>query len=175
MLLDTITPGTGISSNYQYFSETYLFIVLLIVILQMRQRRVKMWTLMIMPVLMLLITVPMVYVELNSAFNMAIIGLAFIVGSGIGTLIGHLMEVKVDEKDGTMILKGSILVVALWAAIIVIKLYGKGLLGETGFISLDLLTSAFLTITLGTVIARRAVIYWKYRRMQRIAVKPPAQ
>ncbi len=161
----TMAGSSG--GDFQSFGQVYLLIILLVVILQMRQRRVKIWTLAIMPVFLLLVTVPMVSPELNTGWlNLAAIGAGLVLGFGIGLLIGSMMQVKVDT-DGTMVLKGSLLVVLLWGGVIAAKLFGKGLLGDTGLFSFDLLTSAFLMMTLGTMIGRRALIVWKYAQMRK--------
>jgi hypothetical protein len=73
--------------------------------------------------------------------------------------------VKIDEKDGSMVLKGSLLAVLLWAAIIGLKIYGKDLLGGIGLIDAGLITSTFLMLTVGMMISRRAFVYWRYLQM----------
>ncbi|MGZ7160277.1 MAG: DUF1453 domain-containing protein [Methanobacterium sp.] len=140
--------------------------IFLVVILQLRQRRVRSWTLMIMPALLSLITIPLVISELYSAFNIIILVISFIAGIAIGILIGKFMEVKIDE-NGSMILKGSFIAVLLWIAIILLKLYGKDVLVGTRLIELNLLTSAFLVMTLGGMISRRVFIYWKYLQFRK--------
>jgi uncharacterized membrane protein YraQ (UPF0718 family) len=57
-----------------------------------------------MPVLVSLITIPLISSELSSAFNTAIIFIALLIGLLIGFLIGKFMEVQIDE-DGSMFLK----------------------------------------------------------------------
>ena len=80
------------------------------------------------------------------------------------------MEVKIDE-DGTMLLKGSHIAIIIWITIIAIKIYGKNVLGSIGF-EINLLTSIFLMITLGAMISRYSIIYWKYAQFKKeIAVK----
>jgi membrane protein CcdC involved in cytochrome C biogenesis len=141
-------------------NQAFILIILLIVLLQLRQRRVKLWSLLIMPLFMFLITLSVVNNELYSIFNIVLISAGLFAGILIGILIGKFMEVKIDE-DGTMLLKGSYIAIIMWIAIIAVKIYGKNVLGSTG-IGLNLLTSIFLMITLGAMISRRAFIYWKY-------------
>jgi len=68
--------------------------------------------------------------------------------------------------DGVMILQGSLLMVVLWMAIIALKLYGKSLIGGLGLVDFDVLTSALLAMTLGTMIGRRIFVYMKYLRLK---------
>ena len=113
-----------------------------------------------MPILVAYITIPIVNSELISAFNVAVILAALIIGLLVGILIGKFFEVKIDE-NGAMILKGSFIAVFIWIAIILLKVYGKNVLGGTG-LGLDLLTAAFLIMTLGAMVSRRIFVYWKY-------------
>jgi hypothetical protein len=162
MLFDTINSSDFISGS-QGFNEVFLVIVFLILLLQLRERRVRLWTLVVMPCFMLIVTIPMVSAELSSGLlNIVFLAVGFVIGGALGAFIGSMMKVKINEKDGTMVLKGSLLAVAIWGAIIVIKLYGKGLIGVTGVIDINLLTSVFLMLTLGTMIGRRAFVYWRY-------------
>ena len=71
------------------------------------------------------------------------------------------MEVKVD-KNGVMILKGSYIAVFLWIAIILLKIYGENEIVSARLIELNLLTTVFLVITIGAMIARRIFIYWRF-------------
>ncbi len=170
MLFDSISDTDFISGSSQNFDSIYLIVIFLVLLLQLRRRRIKMWTLLIMPVFMLLFTIPLVEMELTGLWNVVFLAAGFIVGGGIGVLIGWMMEVNIDEKDGTMVLKGSLLAVAAWGAIIIIKLYGKDLIGSTGAIDIGLLTSVFLMVTLGSMIVRRAFVYWRYLQLKKPAI-----
>ncbi|MGZ7208671.1 MAG: DUF1453 domain-containing protein, partial [Methanobacterium sp.] len=140
----------------------FLLIILIIVLLQLRTRKIRRpFTLMIMPVALSIFTIPLVSTELFSVFNAVIIIIAGIIGITIGILIGKFMEIKIDEK-GFMILKGSFIAVILWIAIILLKFYGKDVLVGTRLLEINLLTSAFLVMTMGGMFSRRIFIYWKY-------------
>ena len=77
------------------------------------------------------------------------------------------MEVKVD-KDGAMILKGSLIAVGLWISVILLKMYGQGVLNNSGYFDMGVLSSALLTLTLGAMISRRILVYMKYRNFIKI-------
>jgi membrane protein CcdC involved in cytochrome C biogenesis len=128
---------------------------------------------MIMPLFMLMVTSAVVYTELSSGpLNLLPIAAGFAIGIGFGIVIGSRMEVKVDER-GRMLLKGSTVAVLIWVAIIALKIYGKSLLGSFGLIDLGILTSIFLAMTLGTMIARRAYVYWQYRLKKQALMQAP--
>jgi hypothetical protein len=157
--------------NSQDISGVFFLVVILVLLLQLRTRRIRPPVLVIMPVLMLLLTVPFVVSELfTGPLGIALLTLGFIVGAGIGVAIGSMMEIKIDEKDGRILLKGSLLAVALWAAIIGLKIYGKSLLGSIGLVDINMLTSVFLMVTIGSMIARRAFVYWRYLQMKKSLV-----
>ncbi|MGB9938186.1 MAG: DUF1453 domain-containing protein [Methanobacterium sp.] len=160
--MTVIMPDSNMFNN-----QGFLLIILLIVILQLRQRRVRFsWSLLIMPILISFVTIPLVYSELLSVFNTLVIFIALLMGLGIGILIGKFYEVKIDEK-GALLLKGSYIAVFIWIAIILLKMYSKNVMGNTGFIELNLLVSAFLVMTLGAMISRRALIYWRYLQFKK--------
>lgn len=153
------------------FESVFFLVVVIILLLQLRTRRVKFFGLVIMPLLMLLITLPLVATGLSSGLlGILLIGLGLIIGVGIGLIVGSMMEVKVDEKDGSMVLKGSILAVLLWAAIIGLRIFGKDLLGGIGIIDMGLLTSMFLTMAVSSIIARRGFLYWRYLQMKKARI-----
>lgn len=142
-------------------SHSFLIIILLIIILQLRERKIKLRKLIIMPVILSIITIPMIYVEMYSVFNVAVIFVGLLIGVLMGFLISRFMEVKMDE-NGSMIMKGSLIAVLLWAAIIVVRIYGRDEISSMGLIDLNLLTAMFLIMAVGAMISRRIFIYWKY-------------
>lgn len=148
-------------SNFFMNNQAFLLIILLIVILQLRRRKVRFWSLFILPALLSIITIPLAVSEFNTIFNAVIIIIGILVGILVGILIARFYEVEVDE-NGSMILKGSYLAIIIWIAIILIKFYGKNALTGTGLIKLDLLTTALLLMTLAAMFSRRIVVYWKY-------------
>lgn len=151
-----IMPDSNMFNN-----QGFLIIILIIIILQLRQRKVKLWTLFIMPIFISIVTIPLLSGEITSVFNVLIIIIALLFGLIMGLLIGKFYEVKIDE-NGAMLLKGSYIAVFLWIAIILLKLYGESAISGTGWIELSLITSAALVMTLGAMVSRRIFIYWKY-------------
>lgn len=142
-------------------SPSFLIIIMLIIILQLRERKIKLRKLIIMPVILSIITIPMIYVEMYSVFNAAVIFVGILIGVLMGFLISRFMEVKMDE-NGSMIMKGSVIAVFLWAAIILVRIYGRNEISSMGLIDLNLLTAMFLIMAVGAMISRRIFIYWKY-------------
>ena len=159
---------TVIYPDLNNMNQTFLVIMVIILILQLRERKVKVRKLFVMPVFMVLATGAVIYTSASSsitAFALVAAGLA--VGIGMGAVIGSLMKVNIHE-DGSMLLKGSILVVAVWIALIGVKILGKDTLGGTGYINLSVLTSIFLAMALGAMVTRRAYVYREYMRQKKL-------
>jgi hypothetical protein len=158
---------TGDSSNFAMSSAMFVLFGLLIIVLQLRQRRVRLWSLVLVPLLMLFVTATVVSIELNAGIvNLLAFALGFPLGIGAGLLIGLYMKVKIDKK-GSMVLQGSVVAVTLWVLVLGLKLFGKALIGDLGLVSFDVLTSAMLAITLGAIIGRRIFILWKYFELKK--------
>lgn len=158
--MTVIMPDSNMFNN-----SGFLIVILLIIILQLRRRKVRLWSLLIMPVLISFVTIPLVTSELTSIFNIVVIFISLLIGLLIGILIGKFMEVQIDE-DGTFFLKGSFIAVLLWIAIILLKVYGENVLSGTGWMEINLITSAALIMALGAMISRRSFVYWKYLKFK---------
>ena len=164
-MINVVYPDSSLFS-----SQSFLIIIIIIILLQLRERRVNKFSLMILPLFMLLITLSLVQsVIFTSLQSFIVIMLGFIIGLLVGIAVGSFMLVKVDE-DGSMILKGSKIAVGLWIAVILLKIYGQGVLNNTGYFNIGVLSSAILMLTLGAMISRRILVYMKYRTFKNISV-----
>ena len=150
-----------------YGSPIFIVVILLILLLQMRERRVRWWTMILMPIVMVLVTGGAIYTELSAgpiAWLLIIAG--FGVGAATGILVAVYMHVKVGP-DGSMVMRGSVLAVGIWMAILLVKVYGKGIISGFGLVDVGLLTSVLLAMTLGMMIARRSSLYLRYLRLKK--------
>ena len=147
-----------------FTNQSFIIIIVIIVLLQLRERKVKPLKLMIMPAFMFIITWFLIEgVVFTSLLNFTLISASFILGVLIGFTVASFIKVKVDE-NGNVMMKGSLIAVAIWILVILIKIYGEQTLGSMKYFDLSVLTSMFLMITLGTMISRRIFIYRKYRQ-----------
>jgi hypothetical protein len=147
-----------------FTNQSFIIIIVIIVLLQLRERKVKPLTLMIMPAFMFIITWFLIEdVIFTSLLNFALIAASFVLGILIGFAVASFIKVKVDD-NGNVMMKGSLIAVAIWILVILIKIYGEQTLGSLKYFDLSVLTSMFLMITLGTMISRRVFIYRKYRQ-----------
>ena len=149
--------------NSMFTSQSFIIVILFLVILQLRERRVKPLGLMIMPVFMFFISIFLVDdVLFTSLLNFILIAGGFVLGTIIGYVVASFMNVKLD-KDGNVMMKGSILAVGVWVLVIILKFYGEQTLGSAHYIDFNVLTSIFIMMTLGAMISRRLIIYRRYR------------
>lgn len=167
------SSGQTMMSGSLAFESIYFLVVILILLLQLRRRRVRVFGLVILPLFMLLFTFPLILPDVSTSLpGIVLITLGLIIGAGIGIAIGSMMKVEVDEKDGSMVLKGSILAVLLWAGIIGLKIFGKDFINSIGVIDMGLVTSMFLMIAVGSMITRRGFVYWRYMQMKKAMAVP---
>ncbi len=160
-MFNVVYPDTNM-----FGSQSFILVIIIIVLLQLRERRGKLWRLMILPTFMFFITLLLVQsVIFTSLLNFSLITAAFIMGVLIGIAVGSFISVKVD-KDGNMILKGSLIAVVLWILVIVLKFYGQDMLGNSRYVDLGVLSSMVMMLTLGAMISRRIFVYMKYRNFK---------
>ncbi len=147
----------------------FVIIIVLFALLQLRERRVRPWRMFISPVLLLLITAIFVQgIIFSSYLHFAIMIIGFLIGAFLGFSVSSFTKVKFNEKDGTIVAKGSVIAVTLWVAIIFIRLYGVQFVGSEGFIAFNVLTAMILMLALGTMLSRNTFIYWKYRNLNKL-------
>ncbi len=146
--------------------EMFLLIAAIVILLQLRTRRVRLWTIWLPPAFLTLITVPIIAAEYSGLSTLLLSAAGFVIGCAVGVIIGSRMEVSTDEQ-GRIVLKGSLVAVTIWILVLGLKFFGKGIIGDTGLISLDDLTAALLALTLGSIIARRAYVLLKYLRLKK--------
>jgi hypothetical protein len=151
-----------------FLNNQFIIFILIIIILQLRERKINPWQLFILPLFILLIFAQAIYPNiLFTSSDIFILLGGYLFGTVLGIIVGKFYYVQFDENDEKIILKGSYLAVGLWIIIILMKVYGEGVLNSSGLIKLDLVVPLFLMITIGTMISRRAFIYWKYLKYKK--------
>jgi len=144
----------------------FVLIILLILLLQFRERKFRLWRAILSMGFMILITIPFVYLEiqLTPLNNLLLFG-AGILGLLIGLGVAYHTKIKI-AGDGSLRTRGSVLSVGLWAAIILAKFYGQDTLNQWGF-DPNLVLSLFLVMTVATLISRNYYVYQRYLRKKR--------
>jgi membrane protein CcdC involved in cytochrome C biogenesis len=164
--MDWQMQGLGGNGDTAMSTEMFVLIAVIVILMQLRTRRLRPWSIWIMPVFLSLVTVAIIAFEYSGPGTLLLSAAGLVVGGAIGVIIGSHMEVKANER-GEIVLKGSLVAVTIWILVLGLKIFGKGLLGDTGLISLNDLTAALLAVTMGAIIARRAFIALKYLRLRK--------
>ncbi|HEY3274452.1 MAG TPA: hypothetical protein VGJ92_11845 [Methanocella sp.] len=165
-MMDWQVYGTGGNGDVAMGGEMFLLIAVIVIILQLRTRRLRPWGIWVMPVLLSIVTVGVISFEYSGPGTLLLSAAGLVVGCAVGSIIGSHMEVSIDERN-RIVLKGSLVAVTIWILVLGLKFFGKGLLGDTGLISLNDLTAALLAMTLGAIIARRTYVLIKYLRLKK--------
>ncbi len=148
------------------FMTTFFLIAIILVLLQLRTRRVRPWAIWIPLVILLPVTLLTIAADYSGPGTLLLAAAGFVIGCAIGVIIGSRMEVKADE-NGRIVLKGSLVAVTIWIVVLGLKLFGKGIVGDLGIVSLNDLSAAVLALTLGTITARRVYITAKYFELKK--------
>ncbi|OUB30087.1 DUF1453 domain-containing protein [Bacillus thuringiensis serovar yunnanensis] len=144
-----------------------LLVVLIIVLMQSKERKVKINRIWLIPALLCFVTI-------QSIIHMGQItllqGLLFVVmlgiGLGLGIIRGRALTFRFDSKTGHVLRKGNwvstIILLVILGAKIMIK---QSMFSDSTHQTLMVVTNAFLCIILGTVISRRYYIWKKYNEL----------
>lgn len=136
---------------------------------QLKERKVRISRMWLLPLFMFLISYAGIQNDLfDSASSAVIIGLAFVIGLALGGLRGAMIKMRIDQKQGALFVKGTPVSVVMWVALLALKgiadvgFSAAGLKGETAGIAEGIITAALLALTLGATIATRIYYYWRY-------------
>jgi membrane protein CcdC involved in cytochrome C biogenesis len=146
--------------------ELFFLIAVILILLQLRTRRVRLWTIWIPPAIILLpITAVTIAADYGGPGTLLLSLAGFAVGCAVGVVIGSRMTVTADDH-GRILLKGSLVAVTIWILVLGLRLFGKSIIGDWGIISLNDLSAAALAMALGSIVARRAYVTLKYLQLK---------
>jgi hypothetical protein len=149
-MMDWQVYGPGGNGDVAMGPEMFMVIAVIIILMQLRTRRVRLWSICIMPVILILVTAPIIAMEYSGLSTLLFSAAGLAIGCVLGAVIGSHMKMMTDE-NGRILLKGSMIAILIWIAVLGVKVFGKGLIGDMGIISLDDLTAALLAMTLGAL------------------------
>ncbi|HFJ9462987.1 DUF1453 family protein [Bacillus cereus] len=144
-----------------------LLVVLIIVLMQSKERKVKINRIWLIPALLCFVTIQSI---IHVGQITLLQGLLFVVmlgiGLGLGIIRGRALTFRFDSKTGHVLRKGNwvstIILLVILGAKIMIK---QSMFSDSTHQTLMVVTNAFLCITLGTVISRRYYIWKKYNEL----------
>lgn len=144
-----------------------LLVIFIIVLMQGKERKVKINRIWLVPALLCFVTVQSI-VHMGQVTLLQ--GLLFVVmlgiGLGLGVIRGKALTSRLDSDTGHVLRKGNwlstIILLVILGAKVLIK---QSMFSGSTHYTLMIVTNAFLCITLGTVISRRYYIWKKYNEL----------
>ncbi|MFF2090588.1 hypothetical protein [Paenibacillus sp. NPDC058174] len=141
---------------------SYIIILIVVVILSLREREIRPSRLWIMPVIFTYLAFSNV-THLDLSFGSLLLYLlCLVIGLALGAWRGMLQKVRVNPSTGKITSQGSIAGVAVFIAVLLVKVFAEYWGAHHSFLSFS---TALLFVPLGSVIARRYFIYQKYRQL----------
>ncbi|MGD8189332.1 hypothetical protein ACQCN2_04945 [Brevibacillus ginsengisoli] len=141
---------------------SYFIITAIVILLMLREKEIRPSRLWITPALFVyLIFSSLTQIDLNGG-NLLLYLISLVVGLVIGAWRGKLEKVQIHPVTGKATSKGSFAGVVIFLIVMLLRL----LVSSWGaHHALLFLSTALLFIPLGSVIARRYVIYMKYKQL----------
>lgn len=144
-----------------------LLVILIIVLMQSKERKVKVNRIWLVPTLLCFVTIQSI-IHMGQLTILQL--LLFVAMLGIGLVLGFIrgkaLTFRIDSETGHVLRKGNwlstiILLIILGAKIVIKQSMFSGSTHNT----LMVVMNAFLCVTLGTVISRRYYILKKYNEL----------
>lgn len=140
---------------------SYIIIIALILLMSMREKTVKPGTMWIMPVLWVWMVLPSIKWQMIGAASVGIFALCAAAGLALGVIRGKLEKMRV-RQDGSISVQGSMVSMLIFITVLVLKLFAEHW-GQTH--SLVSVANGLLFVSLGSVCARRFIIYQRYQAL----------
>lgn len=150
----------------QMSAGLFFLIAIILILLQLRTRKVRPLAILIPLVILLPITIMTIVADYSGPGTLLLAVAGFAVGCTAGVVIASRMEVKVDDR-GRILLKGSLVAVTIWILVLGLKIFGRGVVRDLGIFSLNDLSAMVLALTLGMILARRAWVMLRYLQLQK--------
>ncbi|CRK82003.1 DUF1453 family protein [Neobacillus massiliamazoniensis] len=142
----------------------YLIIIIIISLLMLREKQIRPSRMWITPVLLILLTVSNILHSVNlTLLSFIMYFICLTIGLGLGVWRGKLEKIRVNSGTGMVTSQSSIVGIILFMGIILLRLIGGYWGKEYGVIAL---TNALIFIPLGSICARRYIIYLRYKQLK---------
>ncbi|WP_377865540.1 DUF1453 domain-containing protein [Bacillus sp. R86525] len=144
-----------------------LLVILIIVLMQSKERKVKINRIWLVPALLCFVTIQSI-IHMGQLTILQLLLFVAMLGIGLvlGVIRGKALTFRIDNETGHVLRKGNwlstIILLVILGAKIVIK---QSMFSSSTHYTLMVVTNAFLCITLGTVISRRYYIWKKYNEL----------
>ncbi|MED0876074.1 DUF1453 domain-containing protein [Bacillus mobilis] len=144
-----------------------LLVILIIVLMQSKERKVKVNRIWLVPALLCFVTIQSI-IHMGQLTILQLLLFVAMLGIGLvlGVIRGKALTFRIDSETGHVLRKGNwlstMILLVILGAKIVIK---QSMFSGSTHYTLMIVTNAFLCITLGTVISRRYYIWKKYNEL----------
>ncbi|MED0948690.1 DUF1453 domain-containing protein [Bacillus mobilis] len=144
-----------------------LLVILIIVLMQSKERKVKVNRIWLVPALLCFVTIQSI-IHMGQLTILQLLLFVAMLGIGLvlGVIRGKALTFRIDSETGHVLRKGNwlstMILLIILGAKIVIK---QSMFSGSTHYTLMIVTNAFLCITLGTVISRRYYIWKKYNEL----------
>ncbi|PEI73983.1 DUF1453 domain-containing protein [Bacillus wiedmannii] len=144
-----------------------LLVILIIVLMQSKERKVKVNRIWLVPILLCFVTIQSI-IHMGQLTILQLLLFVAMLGIGLvlGVIRGKALTFRIDSETGHVLRKGNwlsaMILLIILGAKIVIK---QSMFSGSTHYTLMVVTNAFLCITLGTIISRRYYIWKKYNEL----------
>ncbi|MGE7129880.1 hypothetical protein [Lysinibacillus xylanilyticus] len=143
--------------------SSYLVVFVVIILLMLREKQIRPTRMWITPILLIWIMCSSI---LNSdkltPISFILYFICLIIGLGIGIWRGKLEKIRVNHERGIVTSQSSVAGVIVFLGILLLRLLAANWGKEHALIAL---TNAIMFIPLGSVCARRYIIYMRYKQL----------
>ncbi|MCM3270509.1 hypothetical protein [Paenibacillus elgii] len=141
-------------------ADPQLAYFVLVALIQLRERRVRGWTLWIVPLLLTVVTIQDVAVLwYDSVLVPIILILGFGAGLFLGVVRGKMTPIRKNPETDQWTMKSSWAAYLMWIAV-----FGAGIVTKSMDTSIHLIRGFLLMASLGAVVMRRIWIFYSYKK-----------
>lgn len=138
----------------------FVLVMIIVALIQLRERRVRGWTLWIIPVLLTVATIQdVVVIWYDSVLAPIILILGFGAGLFLGVVRGKMTHIQKNPETGQWTMKSSWAAYLMWIAV-----FGAGIVTKSMDNSIHLIRGFLLMASLGAVVMRRVWIFTIYKK-----------
>ncbi|KQL48260.1 hypothetical protein AN963_00035 [Brevibacillus choshinensis] len=138
----------------------FVLVAIIVALVQLRERRVRGWTLWIIPLLLTVATIQdVVVIWYDSVLAPIILILGFGAGLFLGVVRGKMTHIRKNPETGKWTMKGSWGAYLMWIAV-----FGAGIVTKSMDNNIHLIRGFLLMASLGAVVMRRIWIFTIYKR-----------
>ncbi|MGE7673607.1 hypothetical protein ACQKMV_08525 [Lysinibacillus sp. NPDC094403] len=143
--------------------SSYLGVFIVIILLMLREKQIRPTRMWITPILLIwLACTSVISSDKLTPISLILYFICLIIGIGIGKWRGKLEKIRVNHERGIVTSQSSAAGVIVFLGILLLRLLAANWGKEHAVISL---TNALIFIPLGSICARRYIIYMRYKQL----------